>query len=82
MPAPTDPVSNFLKKYHLWSLVLFFYLLGFRDTVSLAVWSWYRLLDEIEDASYTHKAHSAENKHRYDQLAGEKTPPDPHRAGD
>lgn len=70
MSAHADPVSNFLKKYHLWSLILFLCLLGLRDTLSLAVWSWYRLRMEIDEASYNYQTHHIENKRHYDRVAG------------
>jgi hypothetical protein len=69
MPAPTYHVSSFLKKYHLWSLVLFLCLLGLRDAASLAVWSWYRLRIEIDEASYSYQTHHLENKRDYEQRA-------------
>ncbi len=69
MPAPLDPVSKFLRKYHLWSLVVFLCLLGLRDVVSLAVWSWYRLRTEIDEASYTYQTHHLDNKRNYEQRA-------------
>jgi hypothetical protein len=76
MPAPVDPVSKFINEYDLWSLVLLLCLLGLRDIASLVVWSWYRLLDEIDEASYAHKIHSAEHRRRYEHIAGEKSLPE------
>jgi|HubBroStandDraft_4_1064222.scaffolds.fasta_scaffold3550853_1 hypothetical protein len=70
MSAPADPIPNFLTQYHLWSLVLFLSLLGLRDMASLAVWSWYRFRTEIDDSSYSYKAHHLENERDYQQRAG------------
>ncbi len=69
MSAPNDPVSNFLSKYHLWSIVIFLCLLGVRDSVSYAVWSWYELRKEIDELSYTYKAHHLENERNFEQRA-------------
>jgi len=68
---PSDPISSFLKEYHLWSLVLFLCLLGFRDTIGFAIWSWYKLRCEIDEASYGYKAHHVENKRRYEQIVSD-----------
>jgi hypothetical protein len=69
MSASPNPLSKFLSKYHLWSLVVFLCLMGVRDAVSYGVWSYYKLRDEIDEEVYVYKEHRAEHKRHYEQVA-------------
>jgi len=77
MSAPSNRISEFLSRYHLWSFIVFLCLLGACDIASLAVWSGYRLLNEIDEARFTYQTHHLENQRRYDQAVGRPNP-EPH----
>jgi hypothetical protein len=68
MPAPTNRLAHFISKYHLWSVVILLSLLGVRESLSIAIWSYYDLRMEIDEASYSYKERHIENQRRYDQL--------------
>jgi hypothetical protein len=74
MSASCDRVSSFLRKHHLFEVVLLLALLGLREVASLAIHCWYEIRREIDEESYSFKIRHVENQHQYDDVTHETKP--------
>lgn len=63
--------SEFIDRYDLWSWVILFCLLGVYHFLTVAIWHWFRLLGEINEAYFSYKTRCVENRRRHQQVAGE-----------
>ena len=71
MSSPDSFLFHFMDEYHLWSWVLLLSLFGVYHFVTVAVWHWFRLLGEVNEAYYCYKTRCVENRRRYEQLTAE-----------
>ena len=81
MPPDSSSLSHFIETYHLLYWLILFSLLGVYHFVTVAIWHWFRLLGEVNEAYYSYKTRCAENKRRYEQVARESVRALSHRAG-
>jgi hypothetical protein len=72
---------QFVATYHLSSLAVLFCLLGLSHALDFAVHLWFRFLANLNESYYSYKARCVENRHRYEQVAGESARALSHRAG-
>jgi hypothetical protein len=71
MLVPSDSsLSQFVETYHLLYWLILFALLGVYHFVTVAVWHWFRLLSEVNEDYYAYKIKCAENRRRYEHVAG------------
>jgi hypothetical protein len=82
MSTPAGSVlSEFVDTYHLWSLLVPLCLLGTYEVLHLASYLWFRLRGDFNEAQYSYQSRCVENRHRYEQVAGESIRALSHRAG-